>query len=270
MLEELLRQRTALLDNPGLPLFLLRQHDRRLALWCERHPKDLVSGIWGTIQAETQKAWLAELRLELVTRQGHGNGPESGTQPRGTGDELVAHWRLAAHFSHVAMPTEEPEHSELQLWVAMAMARRGLDSRLSPVWLAWIDAQESDGPGSEQGLRRLLAGLWDCNREHWRHWFYPLMLRLPEIQHPAMINWLAGQVDNPDLVEAMGVSGADRFKPWLDELAGRDDELGVLARDARHQPAGNRRDILVRARYWWPRWRQLEGSPWSLFGGCWQ
>ena len=269
MLEQLLSQRKALLDSPGLPLFLLRQHDRRLILWCEQHPKALVSGLRDSLQEQIQAPWLAEFGQELVTRLGHGSGPENGVQARGPEDELTARWQLAAHFSDVAVPTEAPEHPALQIWTAMALARRGQQARLSPVWLAWLGAQEGDGPETEQGLRSLLAGLWDCSREHWRDWFYPLMLGLPETRHPAMINWLAGQVDNPGLVEAMGISGAERFKPWLDELAVQEDDLGALANHARHHAAGDSGDLQARIRYWWPRWRQLEGSPWSLFGGGW-
>jgi len=267
MLEELLSQRKALLHSPGLPLFLLRQHDRRLVLWCEQHPAALAAEAWGTLQAENQAAWLAELRLELVTRLGCSS--DIAQPAMGSGSLVAAHWQLAAHFTEAAMPAELPEQSELQIWAAMALARREKEARVSPVWLAWIRAQEPGETISERGLRTLVAELWNCSQDAWRHWFYPLLLSRPEAEHPAMINWLAGQVDNASLVEAMGVSGAERFKPWLDELALQDDAIGAVANHVRHRPASDHGDMHARIRYWWPRWHQLEGSPWSLFGGRW-
>lgn len=261
MLEELLNQRKALLDNPSLPLAMLRQQDRRLVLWCEQYPETLAAQAWAALSED----WSKTLQLELATRLSVTSVVEELLVE---GTAQTARWQLSAQFTEAELPGEFPDHAEGQIWVAMAMARRGRVSSLPAEWQAWLKIQEY-GSQTEQGLRALLDALWQIRRDGWREWFYPMMLNLPEALHPGMINWLAGNADSKALVEAMGMSGAERFKPWLQELAAQGDNHSELAGEALQQSASEREQMQARIRHWLLRWRLLEGSPWSLFGGYW-
>lgn len=262
MLEELLNQRKALLDNPSLPLALLRQQDRRLILWCEQYPDALAAQAWTALSEH----WSKTLQLELATRLNVTNVVEELLVE---GTAQTACWRLAAQFTEAALPGEFPDDAEAQVWVAMAMARRGRANALPAEWQAWLQVQ-GGGSHTEQSLRALLDALWQSRRDGWRAWFYPMMLNLPDAHHPGMINWLAGNVDSKALVEAMGMSGAERFRPWLQELAAQGDDHSEPAGQALQQSKSERGQMQVRIRHWLLRWRLLEGSPWSLFGGYWQ
>ena len=275
MLETLLQQRHALLDSPQAHLPLLRQLDRRLLLWCEHHPEALEVEAWQPVEADENAGSFLALWLEMNLRL-NGKVP-SGIETDGAGVfradvTLGCYWRVVASQSKLALPKNWPERREDELWAVMAAAKRGQIPECSAAWRAWIELQFQPEERASSALITLLSELWRLAPKSWPEWFYPLLLAVPEASHPAMINWLAGHVEDIQVVEAMGTSGSARFEPWLKEMAEQDVPVGAAAREelqrmiAAHTGTS---DLAGRHRYWWANWYQLQGAPWSLWGGQW-
>lgn len=275
MLETLLQQRCALLNSPQAPQLLLRQLDRRLLLWCEHHPEELGGEAWQPKEIDEDAAPLAALWLELSLRLNGKTPSDAKAGSAGVVPASVApgcYWRLVACYSDLALPDRWPERREDELWAAMAMARRGQIPECSVPWSAWIKWQFQPEDSKQATLTTLLPELWRLAPESWPEWFYPLMLAVPEDSRPAMINWLAGCAEDVRVIEAMGISGCARFEPWLQDMAEQDLPVGTAAKEELQRMKAARTGILdVRARYrhWWANWLQLQGAPWSLWGGQW-
>lgn len=272
MLKSLLKQRAALLSSARTPLVLLRQLDRRLVLWCEHHPQALAVDTWREAQGDTSAFWADALRLELNIRLTPG-APGEGLElsPGDALDDAVvkARWQMVACYSKVSLPEVWPEAPEQQLWAAMAAARRGQEAKVDPSWQTCVGMQTGVVPMTELAVRDVLPALWAVGQPFWREWFFPLLLAAPEPLHPVMINWLAGQVDDALVIEAMGVSGCDRFLPWFAEMVANGGEHGDAANEALQRRKASNQDLGQRYRQWWAHWLQVQGAPWSLFGGRW-
>lgn len=272
MLEDLLKQRQALLDNAQSPLQLLRQLDRRLVLWCEQHPQDLALDSWRKAQGDAPAFWSGALRLELTMRL-HACPPWEGFElsQSETASECREgnHWQMLACHSGMELPREWPEPPQQQLWAAMAASRRGQEAKVDACWQACVSMQTGAILMSEPAVKSLLSELWLAGDPFWREWFFPLLLVAPDQLHPAMINGLAGLVSDASVIEAMGVSGSDRFLPLLTEVASLGGEQGEVANDALQRRKIPSQDLGQRYRQWWESWLRVQGAPWSLFGGCW-
>jgi len=272
MLESLLKQRKALLDNPQSPLVLLRQLDRRLVLWCEHHPQELAGDIWSTAQGDAPAFWSGALRLELIMRLRAGSSDESiewAEWETGNEYDTGSHWQMLACNSGAGLPEVWPESPQQQLWAAMAAIRRGQEARVGACWQACAGMQAGVILMSEPAVKSLMPELWHTGQPFWREWFFPLLLAAPEQLQPAMINWLAGKVSDASVIDAMGISGSDRFMPLLVEVAAHGDEQGEVANEALRRRKASGQDLGQRYRQWWANWLRVQGAPWSLFGGCW-
>ncbi|MCK0165504.1 hypothetical protein [Marinobacter sp. S6332] len=272
MLEDLLKQRQALLDNAQSPLQLLRQLDRRLVLWSEQHPQDLALDSWRKAQGDAPAFWSGALRSELAMRLRACARDESFEQVQSEADseyEEGSYWQMLACHSGMELPREWPEPPQQQLWAAMAASRRGQEAKVDACWQACVSMQTGAMLVSEPAVKSLLSELWPAGNPFWREWFFPLLLAAPEQLHPAMINDLAGRVSDASVIEAMGISGSDRFLPLLAEVASHGGEPGEVASEALQRRKAHNQDLGQRYRQWWASWLRVQGAPWSLFGGCW-
>ncbi|MYL26039.1 MULTISPECIES: hypothetical protein [Halomonadaceae] len=196
-------------------------------------------------------------------------------------------WWLAAHYRHLACPTDFPETFTAQVWAARALTRRGY---IPPApWTDWHAAIQQ-----ETCPRAVALTLWDTgDGDLWQEWLPPLLAATDDTRVAALINALAPEVTDAALIGILGATSHSRFLPWLASFR-HDESLAEPAlrevrwlvgdREERHrgrqlwgmplEEVNWKRLFRVlplgfRERLWPACSHRIEGTPVSLHGGRW-